>query len=138
LNTLWCRQIEPDLLGDHTLSMIKSWVDRCNERDGHYYCVQMEPPNLPDRVLDIGNRAHKDVKLIEHLDERIPYVALSYCWGKATADKPFLMLTKSNLEEFKVKIPTVLATSFQVIIDILRHLNIRYLWIDCLCIIQGQ
>ena len=136
LNTLWCRQIEPDVLAFDTLFMIKSWVDRCEEEEGHHSCLQSGPHILPNRVLDVGCSNDDDVKLVEVSSECGEYVALSYCWGPPSVSKQLPMTKKSNLEDFKVKLP-LLPDSFKVVIAILRHLKIRYLWIDSLCVIQG-
>lgn len=63
------------------------------------------------------------------------YVALSHCWGGKIAT----MLTKHNLEVYKDVIPfDKLPANFQDAIKVTRALGIRFLWIDSLCILQGQ
>jgi hypothetical protein len=60
-------------------------------------------------------------------------MCLSYCWGK----KPFLMTTRRNIQAHKNGISIgKLPLTFQHAIEVARQLNIRYIWIDSLCIIQ--
>ncbi len=67
---------------------------------------------------------------------RPPYLALSHCWGDS---RTILVLRRSNLEDFKRAIPLeALAKNFQDAIRITASLGVEYLWIDSLCIIQGD
>jgi hypothetical protein len=67
--------------------------------------------------------------------EKGKYIALSYCWGTSLAYKT---MTENRNEHMKgiqfVHLPKTLQDS----ILITRYLNIRYIWIDCLCIIQND
>ncbi|TID13642.1 HET-domain-containing protein [Venturia nashicola] len=66
---------------------------------------------------------------------KIPYIALSYCWGKAQ----FLKLTTSNLQACKNGILiNSLPNVFQHAIAIARGLGVYGIWIDALCIIQDD
>ena len=65
----------------------------------------------------------------------VTYAALSYCWG----NKLFSTLTSSTTKALKSSIPMdSLPRTIQDAIRIVRRLGIRYLWIDCLCILQGS
>jgi hypothetical protein len=58
---------------------------------------------------------------------------MSHCWGQ---DK-FLVLTEENMEEFLGGLTMEsFLPSFRDAITILRHLELRYIWIDCFCIVQ--
>lgn len=88
-------------------------------------------------MIDIGTSSSlENVKLIETSDgQRAPYVALSHCWGRST---PFIT-TRDNLDERKREILVEKApATFQDAILVSRALGIRYLWIDSLCILQGD
>lgn len=65
----------------------------------------------------------------------IQYLALSHCWGT----KPFLNLTRQNqgiLEDhFSIQ---QLPRNFRDAVQATRQLGFRYVWIDSLCIIQGD
>jgi hypothetical protein len=71
----------------------------------------------------------------------VPYVAMSHCWGYP----PYmpLQLTQKNFEELKTRI------NFHSLHITFRHaivstrflppdLNVRHIWIDSLCVIQGS
>lgn len=65
------------------------------------------------------------------------YLTLSHCWGKPHEE--FVLLRKSNLEAFKKSIVLDdLAPNFRHAILTTARLGFRYLWIDSLCIIQGD
>ncbi|KAI1269904.1 heterokaryon incompatibility protein-domain-containing protein [Xylariaceae sp. FL1019] len=93
-----------------------------------------EPGWLPSRLIDVRQlklRLSTDISRVE--DHQ--YVALSHEWGV----EPFFTLTKDNLDDLKVHIPyQTLRPTFQEAIDITRELGISFLWIDCLCIVQGK
>lgn len=65
------------------------------------------------------------------------YVTLSHCWGKSS----FLKLTKETREDFEKGIElSSLPKTFQEAIDFASRLrkDVRYIWIDALCIIQNS
>lgn len=62
-------------------------------------------------------------------------MTLSHCWGKVK----FLTLTSENLVRLKAGFQmSILPKTFQHAIEATRHLGLKYLWIDSLCIIQGR
>ncbi|KAK3690494.1 heterokaryon incompatibility protein-domain-containing protein [Podospora appendiculata] len=63
------------------------------------------------------------------------YAALSYCWGTST---PFIT-TSSTLAERCNRISILdMPPTLREAVQVARDLDIRYLWIDALCIIQGR
>ena len=63
------------------------------------------------------------------------YVAFSHSWGTS----PRLTATSETLEDLQEGIATsFLPKTFRDAITITKKLGIRYLWIDCLCIIQDD
>lgn len=63
------------------------------------------------------------------------YVALSHCWGKSQ----ILKTEHDSLNLRKRGIPwDIIPRTFQDAITFVRHLGLRYLWIDSLCIIQDD
>lgn len=100
-------------------------------------------PLLPSRVLDVGtsfivSKEDSQVSLRLHTSEprqRADYVTLSYCWGGKQAS----MLTRSNINSYHEGIDiNILPQTIQDSVMIVRDLNIRYLWIDALCILQDS
>ncbi|RGP62657.1 het-domain-containing protein [Fusarium sporotrichioides] len=121
------------------LSLCKIWLRRC--RESHIDCRRLHDstdPILPTRVLDVtgGTLDDPKVKLIETSRmKRGTYCALSYCWGKSRC----VTTTKANLVNHKHDIPV--ATLPRTIRDAVlatRGLEINYLWVDSLCIVQDD
>jgi len=96
--------------------------------------------SLPKRVIDVGPAdGSQEPFLVETYGTAPPpagpYVALSYCWGSKTN----FTTTSSTLTERKAGFMwRCLPKTIQDAIAITRHLNIRYIWIDALCIIQDD
>ncbi|KAF5593790.1 het-domain protein [Fusarium subglutinans] len=94
---------------------------------------QLESP-LPTRVVGVGS-SDTDIRLVELKDVPAQYVTLSHCWG----GKQPLRTVTANIDAMKKSIdvdsqPIV----FQQAVQIVRALNIEYIWIDSLCIIQDS
>jgi hypothetical protein len=110
---------------------------------------------LPTRLLDLSglperrellNRStqwrsmfqERACRLIEMRPEsRGQYVALSYCWG---SNVPFTT-TSANLQEHKQENGITfdqLPETLQDAVLMVRFLGLRYLWVDCLCIVQDD
>jgi hypothetical protein len=87
-------------------------------------------------LIDVGTSNGKTkphLWITETGSEFVPYMTLSYRWGKS----PEIMLTQASITELCEHIPVnLLPRSNQDAIQITRYLGIRYLWIDALCIIQ--
>lgn len=89
---------------------------------------------LPTRVIDVGNDEVRPSLHLSHGEIGI-WIALSYCWGgetkfKLTQDTMHAWQNGIVLEDF----PGTLRDG----ITIARALNIRYIWIDALCIFQDS
>lgn len=86
--------------------------------------------------LDVLERsAHDDIRLQIHSGRTVRYITLSYCWGSRHPIKT----TLENLRAHQERIPfRDLPLSFQDVVTICRRLDIQYLWIDSLCIIQDS
>ncbi|ETS85916.1 hypothetical protein PFICI_03941 [Pestalotiopsis fici W106-1] len=110
------------------------WLSYCVEHDG--YCKPPNPKDFwPRRLVNVnlGDEA-KDPFLVEPT-EPMTYACLSYCWGP-NADK-VLRTTKDNIEEHFSAIPfDRIPKSVQDAVKVCRRLNIPYLWVDSLCILQ--
>jgi hypothetical protein len=102
---------------------------------------------LPTRLVDVGCAEDQyRVRLIETSTEapairdanpsRARYVALSHCWG---ASRPACLTTAATLETNKTQIAwELLSKTFQDAIMLTRELDVRYIWIDSICIIQND
>jgi hypothetical protein len=89
---------------------------------------------MVERFIEVSNGEPR-LCLSEELEPNRPYAALSHCWGSLS----FTTLKKDNLSSFQQRIPPdALTKTFRDAIDICRYLDIPYLWIDSLCIIQDS
>ena len=92
---------------------------------------------MPSRVLDIGKKKGSILRLVEPQIQAIndPYLTLSHCWGQNEVIK----LTTATIADMRDGISiTKLPRLYRDAITVCQNLEIRYLWIDSLCIIQGQ
>ncbi|KAI7758889.1 hypothetical protein LZL87_009884 [Fusarium oxysporum] len=115
------------------MTRISSWITDCT--DNHSACQNDNTNFIPTRVLDVARTDTDLVKLVEPA-ERVKYVALSHCWGTS---EPFTT-TYATIGDRKAGFPSELniPKTFQDAIKVTRKLGVRYLWIDSLCIIQGD
>jgi hypothetical protein len=108
------------------------WLKECSVY--HKRCNLLERSVLPDRILDIYSSSDT-LFLREPNNIRDRYTCLSYCWGSAE----FISTTKGNISSHKIGIPLQsLPQTFRDAIWVSRSLNVRYIWIDALCIIQDD
>lgn len=116
-------------------TLVGGWLDRC--LSSHNSCSSiLLPRKLPTRLIQVGN-TDLDVRLClsENLPQDVQYLTLSHCWGKIH----FETLTRQNLQSMLSHIPQdALTKTFQDAIEITRRLGFHYIWIDSLCIIQGD
>ena len=123
---------------DLSFERFTRWIEECIS--SHEYCGRGEEgAPLPSRLLDVTpiyGEAGSGVRLVQTTDARGTYACLSHCWGKAPIEA---RTTRHTLDAFKRLIPwSLLPKTFQDAITIARKLRIQYLWIDSLCIIQGD
>lgn len=92
---------------------------------------------MPKRLIDLGapNAPPATPKVMHTRGRQEQYVALSYCWGPTQ-----LLSTKiDNLGEMEKSIPVeILPQTIRDAFLVARKLDIRYIWIDALCIIQDS
>jgi hypothetical protein len=121
------------------LDWVKSRIQDCSEHD---QCKPRDDACLPDRVLSIGPRDssedanhYSDIQLYVSCNEKTPYITLSHMWG----DHQPLKLLKNNISDFQKTITWAsLPKTFQEAVLFARSLDIFYIWIDSLCIIQDS
>lgn len=76
-----------------------------------------------------------ELRLILSKNISAKYIALSHCWGNCVVGKT----TSQNFQSRLQGIPlSSLPQTFQDAVILCREFQIRYLWIDSLCIIQGD
>ena len=123
--------VHPDPLSMSSIARMKHWVARCDSSDAK---CKVQETALPTRVLDV--RDSQNIKLCETGRRSGAYTALSHCWG--APNKTFLT-THETIADMKAGFSIEQApATFRDAILVTRCLGMRYLWIDCLCIIQND
>lgn len=90
---------------------------------------------VPDRVIDINPGRHPRLLIGGKATEVTQYTSLSHCCGSSMP----LRLLSSNIEDFQREISySSLSKTYQDAVTISRHLGIKYIWIDSLCIVQDS
>jgi hypothetical protein len=124
------------------LRLARRWLDVCTEQHGKR-CRNVDMNFLPTRLVDLSPNLERDaVKLVSSSEYYnagnstfVKYAALSYCWGT----EPFLNTTSSNIKAMQQSISlSQLPQTIQDAIRVTRYMEIRYLWVDSLCILQGS
>lgn len=114
------------------LPLVKQWLYNCCMM--HDRCSTIEKMFLPTRLIFIGDSLPRLMQATE-IKGYPKYATLSHCWGKLKS----LVLRQDNVETFATRIPQeALPQSFEDAIEVARSLDIDYLWIDSLCIIQNN
>ncbi|KAI1133333.1 HET-domain-containing protein [Nemania abortiva] len=117
---------------EETLLRIKRWIDDCRTTHGSCRTYESNQSYMPKRILHLVDGR---VVLMEDAKPQT-YACLSHCWGPSQS--PIKTLS-STIDDFKKDIPwQTLSRTFQDAVDICRRLDIYYIWIDSLCIIQDS
>ncbi|KAI0162347.1 hypothetical protein GGR57DRAFT_498688 [Xylariaceae sp. FL1272] len=113
-------------------SMTKEWLSRCN----HPNCGDFKPRPMPTRVIFLG---FKDPRILDTGGREGLYLALSHCWGKGRGIHK-IKLRSENYDEFRTSgiDESQMTLAHRGALQLARELGYRYIWIDALCIIQGQ
>ena len=92
---------------------------------------------LPARLIDVGLDDSHIPRLVDTGGQTGCYVALSHCSGSRNCSET--RLTVSNMSRLQQGIePSEISKSQFDAINLTRSLGMRYLWIDTLCVVQGD
>ncbi|KAI1261435.1 HET-domain-containing protein [Xylariaceae sp. FL1019] len=119
------------------------WLRDCD--DNHTGC-RPDPVSakLPTRLVDVGIKNSTNIRLRHprlwktEQTRDIRYIALSHPWGPPPENK-YYCTTRLNIQDHERGIPVDdLPKTFRDAIKVTREIGVQYLWIDSLCIIQGD
>ena len=103
----------------------------------HEKCRSPSDTRLPKRLIDCGEArtcSHVQVREIEN-GELGQYTALSYAWG----NNENLLTVRDNLLAHTNGIDVcALPNTVKDAVQVTRALDLRYLWVDALCIVQDS
>ncbi|KAF2460082.1 heterokaryon incompatibility protein-domain-containing protein [Lineolata rhizophorae] len=133
------RHISPSSNSESCLSLARSWLDNCSaSHQPICTTTRSHTAPAPTRVLNIGNSSSEP--FLETFAEStarssIRYAALSHCWGGTDT----ICTLRSNLSQHQSRIHlSTLPKTFADAVVLCRRLDIPYLWIDSLCIVQDD
>ncbi|RYN54665.1 hypothetical protein AA0118_g9149 [Alternaria tenuissima] len=116
------------------LSMIKSWIEACDEHHGSNCHIPKADASIwPMWVVDVVDEC------VVKGDNADRYLTLSYVWGRVQT----LQATTGNIEQLKqpgslTEGKVALPKTIRQAIDVTRLLGERYIWIDQLSILQDD
>lgn len=123
------------------MTRLQGWIDEClrSHKTCSKYDIEQNDSNRPARLLDltpIQRNSESGIRLIETASGSwYRYACLSHRWDdKVKQHKTTLATVSKSLDFLNLK---DMPTNFRDSISIARGLNIPYLWIDSICIIQS-
>ncbi|KAH7089741.1 heterokaryon incompatibility protein-domain-containing protein [Paraphoma chrysanthemicola] len=149
---------DSEVYGPHTWGIIQKWISNCRQNHSRCNLESKQTSWSPTRLLDLQYREEDDpvqrlvalmqylmagnlpadCKLIETATTEVegPYMTLSHRWDSTR--KP-CVTNAMNIGQRKAKISAhELPPIFEEAIHVTRRMGVRYLWIDSLCIVQGE
>ena len=127
--------------GDQTEALNWDPDDVTQPHSDKHFVTSSFPTERPTRLVEIVKYSIHDpspriARLIETLGHDYPYAALSYCWG-TTSGAWLTMQENINQSLDSIDIESLPAT-LKDAIHAAYMLDINYIWVDSLCIIQDS
>ncbi|KAH6844605.1 heterokaryon incompatibility protein-domain-containing protein [Chaetomium sp. MPI-CAGE-AT-0009] len=122
------------------MEWVREMVEECTS--SHEKCNNPLPSWLPTRLIHVGGPSQiprlvetSALSLGPASSPTIKYTTLSHCWGGVDA----LKLTRESRRDFYEGIqPSTIPKTYAEAIEITKSLGLEYIWIDSLCILQGD
>lgn len=127
-----------DASRESSLDFVLKHLHHC--RQHHSKCAEQDPTFQPTRLVNCADDTGQLLlveqdRTVQASPSAIQYVALSYCWGASG----FFKTTRTNIDRLKQGFDlSDLPKTLQDAIAVTRQLGIPYIWIDALCIVQGD
>jgi len=125
--------ITGEIDSDIVFETIDDWLSECE--NSHTSCSgdNLSPPK---RLVHVkGDLPTPKLRLFVDISEPLRYIALSHCWGLST---PFTTTTETLAERMAGISWEELPQTFKDAATVALKLDIHYLWIDSLCIVQND
>ena len=133
--------LTPNTFSGKCEAQVREWLQECSKEQAHSKCRQdwRTQHDYSFRLLRIDpvDADHLHLEAF-HSGDRLPaYVTMSHCWTSRAAMATKLLRTTEA--SFKDGLPVLtLPKKFQDAVAIARWMQIDYIWIDALCIIQDE
>ena len=140
--TFNCLNLSDDPRDPSIARCAKDWLAFCDTHHGDTCGNLRWSTRNPTRLLRL--LTDPLAQLVDGAqDEVMKYVALSYCWGNATGTEESTIeqgeTTRANFEQRSKPFSTSeLPIAIREAIGFIRTLDIEYVWVDSLCIIQDD
>lgn len=126
---------------ERSFAWAQDQIEHCSKHHLECRVPEGEPSCfVPSRLIHIPSDPRDGVclRLRPDILEHTRYAALSYCWGKRQA-WPACRTTRQNLASQQCGISwATLPATLQDAVEATRRLGLEYIWIDSMCIIQGD
>jgi len=125
---------EVDVASERSFKQATQWLQECVKQHSPNFCLKPKKTPLPKRVIDVSG-VHPRL----HFSEGAPakYACLSYCWGNSWMQQVVTTLDNVHRNSNRIIFEN-LPQTIKDAITVTRRLNLRYIWIDCLCIVQDD
>ncbi|RYP78609.1 hypothetical protein DL769_003170 [Monosporascus sp. CRB-8-3] len=125
--------ILPEVKSDIDILFYREWLLVCQKDHDHPASPDAQ---LPTRVIDTGDSSDSDTVHLRLTGGRVRgvYIALSHRWQ---SDSPRTLTNNLDDRRNGIKLGD-LPSSYQYAVHITRKLDVRFLWIDSLCILQDD
>lgn len=130
------KKLDDNTFSRTTAKIAKQWIDSCISWHAHSKLPPILKPH-PTRLIEVGTVDAPVLKLCETeaFPEKVKYSILSHRWIEGKIHR----LLQNNVEAYRSAIPPeLLSNNFTDAIAVTRMLDVRYIWIDSLCIIQDS
>jgi len=124
---------------ERSWTQILEWVDECTAR--HTTCQNRSSvtrQQWPTRLIAVGDSTSAKVRLCDTSAlncSALVYITLSHCWGQLV---PKQLLTENYSTYLEAIDLSDLPKTFRDAVEVARKLEVPYLWIDSLCIVQDS
>jgi hypothetical protein len=134
----------------HDCCRVKRWINSKRSKNNtqqQYTTVRELRGFIPRRLLDISRTTGRLIDntyryFSDGKDKNYPpkYAALSYCWGNRADSDLQLKTTSATCRQQRMRHISYrdLSPVQQDAVTVASAMGLRYLWIDALCIIQGD
>jgi hypothetical protein len=138
--------VEEHMDSESTWNIAKAWTRDCSlGSPEHLRChehIQLATSTVASILIDVMSGELCDqIRLTVSPQEResLPYMTLSYHWGHGVDQSKLHLLRTSSIADYRREIPMMhLPRLFRDVVEVARKFNIRYIWIDAYCILQGD
>lgn len=127
-------RIDTDVQSERAFLQAKKWIKECFS--AHRFCADIRTGFTPTRLLEVDGKDDSRIRLVELENGPIcKWASLSYVWGGPQETRTTRTTLSKHLEGIEMDIlPQTLLDAIKVC----RKLDIPYLWVDALCIVQDD